>query len=334
MQQRRRTGNFGLFSLLFLARVVPPTMSRIDTLKIYVEVVSSKNFTTAGKLLGLTPSAISKHIGMLEQRLGVRLLNRTTRAVSTTEAGQLYFERCRHIIDALDEAEALVTDMDSTPRGTLKLAAEPVFGRAILARIIADYSAAYPQVNAELFLSDHSLDLVKQGFDAGIHLGKLEDPTLATMTFADHSVILCASSDYIADHGAPKLLTELAQHRLIKIASIELHQPRQLEDYYTNLNIQGGVHLTVNDTDMAYHAAMAGIGIAPLPNYLVMPQIQRGRLVQVLPDTATKTMPVQLVFPINRHISSKTSSFIDFLRDYFPAFRQRQQASAGVKKMS
>ena len=130
-------------------------MPRIDNLRVFSEVVATRNFTRAAERLGLTPSAVSKQIGLLETRLGVRLLNRTTRSVSPTEAGQLYAERCRHILEELDEAEDLIADMDSTPRGTLKVAAEPIFGRAILARILSDYGKQFPRVNTEIIYSRH-----------------------------------------------------------------------------------------------------------------------------------------------------------------------------------
>ena len=298
-------------------------MSRIDGLRVFSEVIATRNFTLAAKHLGLTPSAVSKQMGQLESRLGVRLLNRTTRTVSPTEAGQLYAERCNRILEELDEAESLIADMDKTPRGTLKIAAEPIFGRAMLARILGDYAKEFPQVTAELFLTDHSLELVKQGFDAGIHLGDLKDPALSSVTFANHSVILCASNGYLEDHGIPSHLDELINHQLIKISSMEFHQPRQLDDYFTNLGITDKFRLTVNDTDMAYHAVMSGMGIAPLPNYLVMPQIQRGRLTHVLPDVTTEAHPVQLVYPAHRYVSSKSRSFIDFLKHYFAPNRSR-----------
>jgi len=239
-------------------------MSRIDSLKVFSEVISTRNFTSAARRLGLTPSAVSKQIGVLEDRLGVRLLNRTTRNVSPTEAGLLFFERCRHILEELDEAEKLVADMDSTPRGTLKIAAEPVFGREILARILSSYSQSYPEVNAELFLTDHCLEMVKQGFDAGIHLGELNDPALKATTFASHNVILCGAPGYLESRGYPSTIDDLRGHKLIRISSMEFHQPRQLDDYFQNLGLHEKFHLTVNDTDMAYQAMIAGLGIAPL----------------------------------------------------------------------
>ncbi|MEX2490062.1 MAG: LysR family transcriptional regulator [Pseudomonadales bacterium] len=292
-------------------------MSRIDSLKVFSEVINTRNFTSAAKRMGLTPSAVSKQIGVLEDRLGVRLLNRTTRNVSPTEAGLLFFERCRHILDELDEAEKLVADMDSTPRGTLKIAAEPVFGREILARILSNYNQSYPEVNAELFLTDHCLELVKQGFDAGIHLGELNDPALSATTFARHNVILCSAPAYLGKRGHPSTIEELKGHQLIRISSMEFHQPRQLDDYFQNLGVHETFHLTVNDTDMAYHAMIAGLGIAPLPNYLVMPQIQRGQVVHVLPQIETEAHPVQLIHQSTRHVSTKAQSFFDYLINYF-----------------
>jgi len=296
-------------------------VSRIDNLRVFAEVITAGNFTSAAKRLGLTPSAVSKQIGQLEERLGVRLLNRTTRAVSPTEAGQLYFERCRAILEELEEAESMIADMDSAPRGTLKIAAEPVFGRAILSRIFADYGSRFAEVRVELFLTDHSLELVKQGFDAGIHLGELDDPALSATTFANHNVILCAAPQYLESFGEPTSAGELPDHRLIKISNRESHMTRAMDEY-ASLGIHGGFYLTVNDTDMAYHAALAGIGIASLPNYVVIQQIQRGRLKQVLPDIMTESLPVQLVTQAHRHVSRKSQSFIDFLMEYFENSRR------------
>jgi len=292
-------------------------MARVDNIQVFAEVVEAGNFTAAAQRLGLTPSAVSKHISHLEDRLGVQLLSRTTRSVNPTDAGHLYYDRCRQILEDLDEAEQLLTDLDSTPRGVLKIAAEPIFGRAILATIISDFCERYPGISTELFLTDHSLELVKQGFDAGIHLGELESATLASGTIAQHRVILCASPDYVAKHGAPADTAALNEHHLIRISSMEFTQPRQLDDYYKALNITSGFHVTVNDTDMAYQAVMANMGIAPLPNYLVAPLVQNKELIHILPDVQTESHPVTLVYHNSRHISSKTQSFIDFTLNYF-----------------
>jgi DNA-binding transcriptional LysR family regulator len=255
-------------------------MSRIDTLKVFAEVVNTRNFTSAAKRLGLTPSAVSKQISMLEDRLGVRLLNRTTRAVSPTEAGQLYFERCRAILEDLEEAESMIADLDSTPKGVLKVAAEPIFGRAILARIIADYTNQFSDVQVELFLTDHSLELVKQGFDAGIHLGELQDPSLSAVTFANHRMVMCASPQYLEAYGEPASADALREHRLIRISNLEFQQP---VDQFA----------------------------------VVTPQVERGRLARVLEDLSTESLPVQLVYQAHRHVSMKSKSFFEYMQNYF-----------------
>ncbi|MFT7686537.1 MAG: LysR family transcriptional regulator for bpeEF and oprC [Candidatus Azotimanducaceae bacterium] len=302
-------------------------MSKIDSLEIFSEVIKQRNFSSAALRLNITPSAVSKQIGQLEKRLGVQLFNRTTRSVSPTEAGELYFNQVRQTLEALHEAESLIADMDTTPRGTLKIAAEPIFGRAILARIIAAYGEAYPEVNIELFLTDHSIEKVKSGFDLGIHLGDLHDDALTSTTISDHRVSLCASIAYLDCYGEPKTIEDLPNHKLIKISAIEFHQVRQLDDFYEHINYKQNInyelnkgfsrfHLTVNDIEMAYQSALVGIGIVPLPNYLVNPQIEIGVLKQVLPSLITSAHPVQLFHQNGRHLSKKIETFSAFIIDY------------------
>lgn len=291
-------------------------MAKIDSLQIFAEVVATKNFTTAAKNLGITPSAVSKQISQLESRLGVRLLNRTTRSVSPTEAGEIYYGKIRRTLDELAEAESLIADMDTSPRGTLRIAAEPIFGRAILARIISAYREAYPEVKIELFLTDHSLERVKDGFDLGIHLGQIQDAALRTTTLANHNVVLCASKKYIKEFGQPEKVADLAQHRLIKISAIEFHQVRQLDDFFAYIDVYNGFHLTVNDIEMAYQSTLMGIGIAPLPTYLVNLQFEIGTLQQVLPGLKTPAHPVQLFHQVGKQLSSKIESFKQFIVNY------------------
>ena len=289
----------------------------MDSLHIFSEVIKQRNFSSAALRLNITPSAVSKQISQLENRLGVQLFNRTTRSVSPTEAGELYFNQVRRSLEALEEVESLIADMDTTPRGTLKIAAEPIFGRAILARIIAAFGEAYPEVNIELFLTDHSIDRVKSGFDLGIHLGHLNDSALSATTIANHSVSLCASKAYIERYGEPKTIEDLPKHKLIKISAIEFNQVRQLDDFYAHINVINGFHLTVNDIEMAYQSALVGIGIAPLPNYLLNQQVEEGNLKQVLPSLITTAHPVQLFHQSGRHLSNKIETFRQFLIDYF-----------------
>ena len=154
-------------------------MSRIDSLQTFVSVVRSRNFTSAADALGVTPSAVSKQIfPVLEERLGVRLLNRTTRSVSPTEAGQMFYQHCENILESITEAEKLVTDFDITPRGRLRITAMSNFGRRELARIFTDFAQKYPDISFDLHISDRPLDIVKEGYDFALRLGTQEDSRL------------------------------------------------------------------------------------------------------------------------------------------------------------
>ncbi|MDO7644611.1 MAG: LysR family transcriptional regulator, partial [Reinekea forsetii] len=173
-------------------------MARLDSLIIFTTVVKANNFTNAAHQIGLTPSAVSKQISLLEDRLGVRLLNRTTRSVSPTEAGQLFFNRCSRLLEDLEEAEHMVKDLETSPRGTLKISATPTFGRSMLMKIFAQFLIQYPNVNFDLTLADKGLDLVREGIDLGIHLGSLQDSRLVARPVARQKVILAASKEYLA----------------------------------------------------------------------------------------------------------------------------------------
>ena len=153
-------------------------MSRTDSLQTFTAVVRTRNFTAAADALGVTPSAVSKQISSLEERLGVRLLNRTTRSVSPTEAGQLFYQHCENILESISEAERLVTDFDVTPKGRLRITAMSNFGRRELARMLNDFSSVYPDISFELYISDRPIDIVKEGFDFALRIGTQEDLSL------------------------------------------------------------------------------------------------------------------------------------------------------------
>ena len=187
-------------------------MARLDSLIIFTTVVKANNFTNAAHQLGLTPSAVSKQISLLEDRLGVRLLNRTTRSVSPTEAGQLFFNRCSRLLEDLEEAEHMVKDLETSPRGTLKISATPTFGRSMLMKIFAQFLEQNPNVNFDLTLADKGLDLVREGIDLAIHLGSLQASRLAARPAARQKGILVASKEDVSNHEKPRELNECGNH--------------------------------------------------------------------------------------------------------------------------
>lgn len=295
-------------------------MSRIDSLQTFVAVVRSRNFSNAADSLGVTPSAISKQISGLEERLGVRLLNRTTRSVSPTEAGQMFYQHCEHIIESISEAEALVSDFDVSPRGRLRITAMSNFGRRELARIFADFSDQYPDISFELHISDRPVDIVKEGYDFALRIGTQEDSRLIAKPVADQSIAICASPSYLEKWGKPESLADLHQHRLLMTANAEyarLNWLRQFEkDHGFNLSSIER-KLSVNDIDLIYEACLTGMGITALPTYIAERHLQNGELIQLFPELDIPVRTIKVVFPQNRYLANKSRAFLDFITAYF-----------------
>lgn len=293
-------------------------MARLDSLVIFATVVKANNFTNAAHALGLTPSAVSKQISLLEDRLGVRLLNRTTRSVSPTEAGQLFFNRCNRILDDLEEAEHMVKDLDTSPKGTLKITATPTFGRTMLMKIFSEFLREYPDVNFDLILADKGLDLVREGIDLSIHLGSLQDSRLVARPVARQNVIMVATRQYIERHGAPSSLEDLNNHHMLMVSGIDYAEPRWIKRFIKDAKLQDKERrFTVNDLDTMCEACLHDMGVAALPTYMIQAELDSGRVVHVLPEVVFPKRTIHIVYPENRYLSAKSRAFIDFMADYF-----------------
>lgn len=293
-------------------------MARLDSLIIFTTVVKANNFTNAAHQLGLTPSAVSKQISLLEDRLGIRLLNRTTRSVSPTEAGQLFFNRCSRLLEDLEEAEHMVKDLEMSPRGTLKISATPTFGRAMLMKIFAKFLEQYPDVNFDLTLADKGMDLVREGIDLAIHLGSLQDSRLVARPVARQKVILTASKEYLEKHGRPETLQDLSDHYILMVSGIDFAEPRWIKRFLKEASlINKDRRFTVNDLDTLCEATLNNMGITALPYYMIREHIESGRLVNLLPDVNFPTRTIHVVYPENRYLSAKSRAFVDFMANYF-----------------
>lgn len=295
-------------------------MSRIDPLQTFVAVVRARNFSTAAEALGVTPSAVSKQISSLEERLGVRLLNRTTRSVSPTEAGQMFYQHCENILDSITEAEKLVTDFDDTPKGRLRITAMSNFGRRELARIFNDFSDRYPDVSFDLHISDRPLDIVKEGYDFALRIGSLEDSRLIAKPVAEQRIVICAAPSYLQKWGTPKTLEDMLKHRILVVANAEyarLNWLRQFEkeNNFSLANIER--KLTVNDIDLIYEACVAGMGITALPTYIADKHLKNGELIQLFSEMDIPVRTIKVVFPQNRYLANKSRAFLDFITHYF-----------------
>lgn len=293
-------------------------MANTDTIQIYVASVEARNFSEAGKKLGLTPSAVSKQISNLETQLGVRLLNRTTRSVSPTEAGNLYYERCRRILEDIHEAEQMVRDLDASPSGTLRIWVPSIFGRSLLARVVADFTAAFPNITVDLLLSDAPMDLTAAGYDTGIHIGELPDTRLVAKTLGPMTLVLCASPEYLQQHGTPLHLAELAKHDMLVVNGNDFVDIRKIKTLAVNADFfHRPTKFVTNDLDLAYHGVLAGLGIAALPLYLIQRHVETGRLVHLFPDYETPSQLVHIIYSKPQYLSQKTRKFIDFISTYF-----------------
>ncbi|MFK4753292.1 LysR family transcriptional regulator [Oceanobacter antarcticus] len=295
-------------------------MSRIDTLQTFVSVVRARNFTSAADSLGVTPSAVSKQISGLEERLGVRLLNRTTRSVSPTEAGQMFYQHCENILESISEAEKLVTDFDVTPRGRLRITAMSNFGRRELARMFNDFSEKYPDISFDLHISDRPLDIVKEGYDFALRIGTLEDSRLIAKPVARQNIVVCASPKYLKVWGTPTSLEHLNRHRILMVTNAEFARINWLRQFekdhgFTLSSVER--KLSVNDIDMVYEACLAGMGITAIPTYIADHHLQNGELVRLFSDVEIPVRTIKVVFPQNRYLATKSRAFLDFITEYF-----------------
>jgi len=295
-------------------------MSRTDALQTFTAVVRTRNFTAAADSLGVTPSAISKQISGLEERLGVRLLNRTTRSVSPTEAGQLFYQHCENIIESIAEAERLVTDFDVTPKGRLRITAMANFGRRELARMLNDFALIYPDISFELYISDRPVDIVQEGFDFALRIGTQEDSRLIAKPVAKQRIMVCASPAYLAKWGTPSSFEDITNHRMLVIGNAEYARSNWLREFEKShsFSINSVARkLTVNDIDLAYEACLQGMGITALPSYIAERHVRSGELVHLFQDVDIPIRTINAVFPQNRYLSTKSRAFLDFVTSYF-----------------
>ncbi len=287
-----------------------PDLDRLGDLDVFARVVAMKGMSAAGRELGLSPAVVSKRIRRLEERLGVRLLQRTTRQVALTEAGQGFYERVVAILASVEEAEGWAAQGSATVRGTLRVSAPTSFGRMHVAPHLKAFFDRHPGLGVELVLSDAFVDIVGEGFDVALRIADLSDTSLVARRLAANHRVLCAAPANLERAGTPRTVAELTAHVLIAHNATEwrLEGP----DGPETVRVQGP--LRTNSSEVVREAVLAGIGIALRSTWDVGPDIRAGRLVRVLPRYAGSTrVAVHAVFPSRRHLEPKVRAFIDFL---------------------
>ncbi|ADP18549.1 HTH-type transcriptional activator TtdR [Achromobacter xylosoxidans A8] len=293
-------------------------MGHSNELQLVVELVRAGGMSAAARELGVTPAAVSKRLAQIEARLGVRLVNRSTRRLSLTAEGEVYLENARRILGEIEDLDQLIASRQDSPRGLLKVNAPLGFGRSYIAPAIAEFAQAYPEVSLQLQLTDSPADFVQDAFDVAVRFGDLPDTRLIARKIAPNRRLVCASPGYLKTHGVPVTPHDLARHQCIVLRQNEaayglwrFTKGRRSE----TVKVRG--NLSSNDGEVTLTWGLAGLGILQRAEWDLARYLRSGRLVQVLEDYALPQADIYAVFPERHHLSAKVRVFVDFLVAYF-----------------
>lgn len=291
-------------------------MDTLTSLRVFCAVAEKKSFTAAAERLGLSSAMASKHVMHLETRLSTRLLNRTSRRVSLTETGDLYFQRVRQMLDGLDEVESAVSNVTVVPRGTLRLSAPVWFANPIFARVLADYRQRYPEVRFDIDLSGRLTHLVEEGFDLALRVTRPDalDDNLVARPLTDVSFHLVAATAYLDRTGRSDRLADLNGHALLKYSGIPAPDGAfTLSGPHGPETVKFQVTLESHNETLLHLAALEGMGMAMLPKWMIGADVDAGRLEVVLSNALQINSKMFAVYPSQKYLSAKVRTFIDFL---------------------
>jgi DNA-binding transcriptional LysR family regulator len=292
-------------------------MDTLLSMKVFRQVVESGSFVAAAARLDLSTAMTSKHVMSLERYLGVRLLNRTSKHMSLTEIGTVYYEQCQEMLDRLEVVESAVRRSAVTVRGVLKITAPVWFANPIFTQALVVYRSRYPEVIIELNLNDRIVDLVEEGFDLALRVTSNPHSSLLARRICQIQFKLVASSNYLLKHGYPKTLSEFSNHLLLGYSYSQFSDGIVFED---GANGQETISMTTsmrsNNTSMLYQSALAGMGVTFLPEWLIVDDLTSGRL-KVLKPEHTFSNFLDAVYTSRRYLSPKVRTFVDFLSDHF-----------------
>jgi DNA-binding transcriptional LysR family regulator len=283
-------------------------------LALFVEVVNARSFKRAGEALGVPHSTVSRRIAALEKAIGVRLLNRTTRTLALTEAGRIYYERCREIVEAARVAHEAIGDLVLRPRGRLRISTTVEFARLFLGEVVADFARRYPELLLDLDLQPHKVDLYEDNFDLALRIGHQPDSALVSRQLGFIRVALYASPAYLRVHPAPEIPGDLRSHAFIGNLNSPTPDALTLRDGDSEVAITVSARLMVNNFGFMRELAVLGMGVATLHEPMVTGDVRAGRLVPVLPGWTLQEAPVYALTP-SRLLPAKTRLFLEMLSD-------------------
>ncbi|MCX4164148.1 MULTISPECIES: LysR family transcriptional regulator [Paraburkholderia] len=288
-------------------------LDRLLSMSVFVCAADRRSFAAAAEVFGISPTMVGKHVRFLEERVGAKLLNRTTRQQSLTEVGRLYYERCRQVLADADAADACADEMRAAPRGVLKVHAPVSFGSQRLVPALARYLRRYPGVDVDLTLADRPIDWVEKGYDAAIQIGELADSGFVARELKRYRMWLCAAPVYLAEAGIPQTAADLSAHNCLGFSYWQKKNIWRLSRGELTESVPVKGRLTVNNGQALRTAAIAGLGVIMQPEVLVEDDVATGRLIRLLPDYELPSRPVHLLYLADRRLTLKLRSFVDFV---------------------
>ena len=288
-------------------------MDQINALKIFRTVIETGSFSGAAKRMNMSKSAVSKHVTALEHHLGIRLLNRTTRKLSLTEAGDAYFQRTSRVLDDLAQADEAARDQNAAPRGRLRVSAPVTFGLMHVRPILGNFMAAHPHITIDLSLDDRFVDLIDERYDIALRIGDLADSSLRAKKLAETQLIICASPTYLDQHGAPECSADLSEHHCLSYTGSNSGNSWQIGG--KPVRVSGP--MTASNGDILMACAIDGHGLVDLPSFMVGDALREGKLVRVLSNEATPVLGVYAVYPPTPYVPAATRAFLDHLGEQF-----------------
>lgn len=294
---------------------------RWDGISEFVYVADYESFTRAAKELGISTAQVSRQISALEKRLSIKLLYRTTRKVSLTEEGRVFYQHCRSVLDGLDAAEQAVSNLQSKPQGRIKLTAPVTYGEQQLLPLVNDFMVQYRDIEVTAFLSNQKIDLIDSGYDLAIRIGKLSDSTMMAKKLSRRTNFVCATPAYLEKYGIPHSLSDLSQHNCLLGTRDYWHfiedgkiDAKKNADKEKNLRVSGTVQY--NSGHSLVDAALKGLGIVQLPDYYVQKHLASGELVSLLDNYREPEESIWVIYPHNRHLSPKIRLLVDYLAEH------------------
>lgn len=286
-------------------------MDRFHLISTFVAVVDTNGFAGAGRKLNMSPPAVTRAINELEAHLGLRLLTRTTRTVRVTDAGERYVQDCRRILAEMAEADDSVSGMHASPLGRLTVTAPALFGGLYVMPIVAEYLTRYPQVNASCIFLDRVVNLLDEGVDVAVRIGELPDSTMQAIRVGQVRRVICASPQYLAEHGIPQAPDELHAHTIISASSVTPNPEWRLRQGDEMIGVRLQARMTTTTNDSAAAAAVSGFGLTRLLSYQVAAHLKEGRLKTVLSEFEPAPLPIHVVHREGRQAPQRVRAFLD-----------------------